>query len=70
MKTNGTIAAIGVILSLTLAGPLHAAPRGKHIIEPFLHKHGAQSGQKFEMNHTMLKRIGLPGKGMVRHIAK
>ncbi len=68
MKTNTTIAAIAAILSITLAGSLQAAPRGKY--EPFPHKHGVQSGQKSVVNHTILKRTGPPGKGMIRHFAK
>lgn len=63
MKMNKTIAAIAAILSLTLAGSLQAAPRGKHVVEPFPHKHGAQSGQKSAVEHKMLKWIGPRSKG-------
>jgi len=63
MKTNKTIAAIAAILSIAFAGSLQAAPRGKHIIEPFPHRHGGQGAEKSAVEHKVLKWIGPRSKG-------
>jgi hypothetical protein len=66
MKTNRIIAVIAAALSLALSGPLWAAPRGKHIVEKFPHKHGGKSGTTSDVSHTVLKRTGPPGKFVFR----
>ncbi|GAA5483960.1 MAG: hypothetical protein KDN05_13860 [Verrucomicrobiae bacterium] len=64
MKTNRTTAVIAATLSLLLSGPIWAAPRGKHIIEKYPHKHGVEGGKTYDGSHTVLKRTGPPGKGV------
>ena len=56
-------ATLALALSIALAGPLAAAPRGKHIIESYPHRHGAQEAGKSAVEHTVLKRIGPASKG-------
>jgi hypothetical protein len=66
MKTN-RIVVIVTALSLAAASSLWAAPRGKHVSgEPFPHRHGVTSGSATVGSHTVLKRVGPPGKGYVR----
>jgi hypothetical protein len=66
MKTN-QIAIIVTAFSLAIAGPLSAAPRGKHASgDPIPHRHGAKDGSTTVVKHTILKRTGPPGKGFVR----
>lgn len=62
MKTTN-IVALSIAISVALAGSLGAAPRGKHIIEKYPHRHGAQGANKSTVEHTALKRTGPPGKG-------
>ncbi len=66
MKTNRSIALITATLSLLLSGPIWAAPRGKHIIEKYPHRHGVESAKAHDGSHTVLKRTGPPGKGVFR----
>jgi hypothetical protein len=69
MKTK-QIAIIVAALSLAVGGSLSASPRGKHVSgEPFPHRHGVKNGSTTVVNHTMLKRVGPPGKGFVRTLA-
>lgn len=49
-------------LSLLLSGPMWAAPRGKHIIEKYPHKHGVDGGKAYDGGEKVLKRTGPPGK--------
>ena len=62
MKTSN-MATLALTVSIALAGSLSAAPRGKHVIEKYPHRHGAQGANKAPVEHTVLKRIGPPGKG-------
>lgn len=64
MKTNRTTAMIAATLSLLLSGPIWAAPRGKHVIEKYPYKHGVESVANRDVNHSVLKRTGPPGKGV------
>lgn len=67
MKTNKIIV-IATALSLAAASSLWAAPRGKHVSgEPFPHRHGAKDGSTTVVNHTVMKRVGPPGKGYVKY---
>lgn len=66
MKTN-RIAAIATILSIAASSSLWAATPGKHIVERVPHKHGSAEAKNVVVNHTILKRIGSPGKGRVIH---
>jgi hypothetical protein len=69
MKTNKTIV-IATALSLAVTSSLWAAPRGKHVSgESLPHRHGAAEGSATVVNHTMLKRVGPPGKGYVRSLS-
>jgi len=64
MKTN-RIAAIAAVLSIAASSSLWAAPPGKHIIERVPHKHGSAEAKNVVVNHSVMKRIGPPGKGRV-----
>ena len=57
------IATLALAVSIALAGSLSAAPRGKHVIEKYPHRHGAEGANRAPVEHTALKRTGPPGKG-------
>lgn len=63
---NIKIAIITTVLLLATSGSLLASPPGKHAVEKIPHRHGAAQGSaQSVVKHTMLKRIGPPGKGLV-----
>ena len=65
MKIN-RIAAIAAVLSIAASSSLWASPPGKHAVDKIPHRHGAAKGATTTApNHTILKRIGPPGKGHV-----
>lgn len=57
------IATLALAVSIALAGSLSAAPRGKHVVEKYPHRHGAEGANRASVEHTALKRTGPPGKG-------
>lgn len=62
MKISNS-ATLALAISIALVGSLAAAPRGKHVIEKYPHRHGAQGANRAPVEHTALKRVGPPGKG-------
>jgi hypothetical protein len=66
MKTIGKIALIVTTLIIGISSSLSASPRGKHAVDFAIHKHGASHTSHVDRDYVQIKRIGPPGKGIVR----
>lgn len=67
MKTTRNIIVIATALSIGLVGSLSASTPGKHPVDfAGPHKHVAKGGSTSHVEHTLIKRTGPPGKGIVR----
>lgn len=66
MKTTRNIIVITTALSLGLGASLSASTLGKHPVDFAPHKHGASNASGAYGDYALLKRIGPPGKGVVR----